>query len=271
MRKLPLMLTAAMLAFIQVPQANASHHEDATLQAVIAGAQRSEANKARDKYRRPYETLRFFGIRKDMTVIESWPGGGWYTEILAPYFKDKGQLIAATYDRNPDTQKAWMKRLNQNFDDRFVAHPEIFGNIKVVGLLASANPDLAPAGSVDAVLDFRNAHNWIKASPDNMIMAWYKALKPGGIVGLIDHRMDDDKDYNPDNGYVHEQQIIDLMARHRFELAARSDLNRNSKDTKDHPRGVWTLPPTLALKEQDQDKYLAIGESDRMVLKFVKR
>lgn len=271
MKKLPLILSVAILACIQLPLVNASHHEDADLRAAIDGEYRTDKNKARDIYRRPYETLRFLGITNNMTVIESWPGGGWYTEILAPYLKDHGQLIAATYDRNPDSQKSWMKRLNQNFDDKFVAHPENYGNIKVVGLLPSANPDLAPAGSVDAVLDFRNAHNWIKADADNIIMAWYKALKPGGIVGLVDHRMDDDKEYNPNNGYVHEKQIIAAMAKHGLKLDARSDLNRNPKDTQDHPKGVWTLPPTLTLKDQDREKYLAIGESDRMVLKFVKQ
>lgn len=270
MNKLSLMLSTAILAFIQIPLVQASHHENTDLLAAVAGDNRSEANKARDAYRRPVETLSFFGIKNNMTVIENWPGGGWYTEILAPYLKNKGQLIAATYDRNPESQQPWMKRLNQNFDDRFVSHPEIYGNIKVVGLLPADNPELAPAESVDAILDFRNAHNWIKADADNMIMAWHMALKPGGIVGLVDHRMDDDKPYNPDNGYVHEQQIIAAMARHGFKLEARSDLNRNPKDTKDHPKGVWTLPPTLTLKEQDRDKYLAIGESDRMVLKFVK-
>jgi predicted methyltransferase len=270
MRKLPLKLSMLILAFIQVPLVQASHHENAALVGAIAGDHRSEANKARDMYRRPAETLRFFGITKDMTVIESWPGGGWYTEILAPYLKDGGQFIAATYDRNPDSQKSWMKRLNQNFDDKFVAHPETYGNITAVGLLPSDNPALAPPGSVDAILDFRNAHNWIKTEADSMIKTWYKALKPGGIVGLVDHRMDDDKEYNPDIGYVHEKQIIDAMVKHGFKLDARSDLNRNPKDTKDHPKGVWTLPPVLTLKDQDREKYLAIGESDRMVLKFVK-
>jgi len=270
MRKLPLMLSILILACIQIPLAHAAHHKNAALTAAIAGDHRSEKNKARDVYRRPAETLRFLGITNGMTVIESWPGGGWYTEILAPYLKGNGQLIAATYDRNPDSQKSWMKRLNQNFNDKFVAHPETYGTITVVGLLPSDNPELAPPGSVDAILDFRNAHNWIKTEADSIILAWHKALKPGGIVGLVDHRMDDAKEYNPDIGYVHEKQIIDLMAKHGFKLEARSDLNRNPKDTKDHPSGVWTLPPTLALKEQDRDKYLAIGESDRMVLKFVK-
>jgi predicted methyltransferase len=271
MKKLPLILSVAILLCSQMPLVKASHHEDAGLNAAIAGDHRSESNKARDSYRRPFETLRFLGITDKMTVIESWPGGGWYTEILAPYLKNGGQLIAATYDRNPDSQKSWMKRLNQNFDDKFVAHPETYGNIAVVGLLPSSNPELAPPGSVDAVLDFRNAHNWIKTDADNLIMAWHKALRSGGIVGLVDHRMDDDKEYNPNNGYVHEKQIIDAMAKHGFKLEARSDLNRNPKDTKDHPKGVWTLPPTLALKDQDREKYLAIGESDRMLLKFVKQ
>jgi predicted methyltransferase len=200
MRKLILMIPITLLMCLQFSVATAASNTDKALQKAVANELRSEKNKARDAYRRPYETLQFLGITADMTVIENWPGGGWYTEILAPYLKDKGQLIAATYDRNPDTQKSWQKRSNKNFDEKFVADPENYGNVKAVGFLPSAKSELAAAGTVDAVLDFRNAHNWIKGDPDNIIKAWYKALKPGGIVGLVDHRRDDDKDYNPGSG-----------------------------------------------------------------------
>ena len=240
------------------------------LRSAIAGDHRQEKNVIRDVYRNPYETLSFFGIEENMTVLESWPGGGWYTEILGAYLKDKGQLIAATYDRNPKTQKSWQANLNKNFDENFVAKTELYGKISVVGFSPGTGDDLAEPGTVDAILDFRNAHNWIKSAPDAVPEAWHKSLKKGGIVGLVDHRMDADKAYNPKNGYVHEAQIVEIMEKHGFKFVGKSEINSNARDTKDHPSGVWTLPPTLARKAEEKNKYLAIGESDRLVMKFEK-
>ena len=244
--------------------------EDTRLKQVLAGNQRPEESKARDLYRHPYETLTFFGIGEDMTVIEVWPGAGWYTEILAPYLKDKGKLIAALYDRDPATQKPWMARSNTGFEQKCGDNNEVFGKVGMAALLTDEESELAPPGSVDMILDFRNAHNWMGWGPDNVVQAWHRALKKGGVVGLIDHRMDDDKPYDPQNGYTHENQIVAIMEKHGFKLVARSDINRNPADTKDHPRGVWTLPPTFALGDKDREKYRSIGESDRMTLKFVK-
>jgi len=244
--------------------------EDEHLKAVIAGDQRPAEQKARDRYRHPYETLRFFGIRDDMTVLEIYPGAGWYTQILAPYLKDKGKLIAAIYDRNPKTQKEWMVGYNKQFTDQFIGKTDIYGEIEVVDMVPPDRVELAPAGSVDMILDFRNAHNWIESGGDAVAAGWFKSLKKGGVLGIIEHRLDADKKPDTESGYVHQQRIVDLMVKNGFELAASSELNSNPKDTKDHPEGVWTLPPSLALGKEESAKYIAIGESDRMTLKFVK-
>jgi len=261
-----LLLSAFSLGLVSPALAD----EDDRLKAVIAGDHRTAEEKARDQYRHPYEALRFFGIRSDMTVVEIYPGAGWYTQILAPYLKDKGKLIVALYDRNPETQKEWMKEYNENFTKKFAGNSELYGKLQVVDMAPPDRVDLAPPGSVDMILDFRNAHNWIEKGGDEVAAGWFRALKKGGILGIIEHRMDEDKPSDTSSGYVHQQRIVDLMVKHGFKLVASSELNSNPKDTKDHPEGVWTLPPSLALGADKSAKYLAIGESDRMTLKFVK-
>jgi predicted methyltransferase len=245
--------------------------EDSRLKEIITGDHRTADEKARDQYRHPQEILAFFGISEEMTVVEIYPGAGWYTKILAPYLKDKGQLIAAVYDRDPKTQKSWMVKYNQEFADAYVGKTELYGDIELVDFAPPDRVELAPAGSVDAILDFRNAHNWMPWGADEVAKGYSNALKKGGVLGLIAHRMDASKPYDPENGYVHQQTLVDLMLKNGFELVASSELNSNAKDTKDHSEGVWTLPPSLALGEDKSEKYLAIGESDRMTLKFVKR
>ena len=244
--------------------------EDDDLKAVIAGGHRTADEKARDQYRHPYEALSFFGIRDDMTVLEIYPGAGWYTQILAPYLKDKGKLIVATYDRNPKTQKEWMPKYNKRFTDAFTGKSDVYGNIGIVDMVPPDQVDLARAGSVDMILDFRNAHNWIELGGDEVAAGWFKALKKGGVLGIIEHRRGESKPNDSESGYIHQKRIVDLMVKNGFELVASSELNSNPKDTTDHPEGVWTLPPSLALGEAESAKYLAIGESDRMTLKFVK-
>ena len=206
-----------------------------------------------------------------MTVVEIYPGAGWYTQILAPYLKDKGTLIAAIYDRNPETQKTWMVEYNKKFMDRYIGKTDLYGEIDLVDMVPPDRVELAPPGSVDMILDFRNAHNWLPWGADEVAEGYRKALKKGGILGLVAHRMDESKPYDSENGYVHQKQIVDLMLKNGFELAASSEVNSNPKDTKDHSEGVWTLPPALALGKEKSAKYLEIGESDRMTLKFVKR
>jgi len=244
--------------------------EDEHLKAVIAADQRTADQKARDVYRHPYETLRFFGIRDDMTVLEIYPGGGWYTQILAPYLKEKGKLIVALYDRNTETQKEWMAGYNKQFLDQFLSKPDLYGKIEVVDMVPPDRIDLAPPESVDMILDFRNAHNWIELGGDQVAVGWFRSLKKGGVLGIIEHRMDENKPENTESGYVHQKRLVDLMLKHGFVLEASSEINSNPKDTKDHPEGVWTLPPSLALGKDESAKYIAIGESDRMTLKFVK-
>ncbi len=244
--------------------------DDDQLKAAIAGDQRPAEQKARDQYRHPYETLQFFGIRDDMKVLEIYPGGGWYTQILAPYLKDDGKLIVAVYDRNPKTQKEWMPKYNKQFTDAFAGKSDVYGDIEIVDMVPPERVELAPAGSIDMILDFRNAHNWIEQGGDEVATGWFKALKKGGVLGIIEHRRSESKPNDSETGYIHQKRIVDLMVKNGFELAASSELNSNPKDTTDHPEGVWTLPPGLALGEDKSAKYLAIGESDRMTLKFVK-
>lgn len=248
-----------------------SAQENTELRMAVEGEHRPAADKARDVYRNPYETLTFFGIESDFTVIESWPGGGWYTQILAPYLKDEGKLIAATYDRGETPPAAYMKSTNAAYDAFLAANPAVYGSVEITEQLSSEVSPLAEPGSVDAILDFRNAHNWIGAGADNIVSAWHAALKQGGIVGLVDHRMDADKPSVPGSGYLHEKQVIDLMESHGFTLAGSSEINANPRDTKDYAGGVWTLPPNLRRVDAAQrPMYEAIGESDRMTLKFVK-
>jgi predicted methyltransferase len=278
--KLLLLVAVALMSTLSNPQSQAAHHEmdaatSTALDAAIAGDHRSDENKARDKFRRPKQTLEFFGFRSDMTVVEIWPGGGWYTEILAPALKDSGKLYAAQYSVNP----AWsyQRRYFGAFLSKLGEHPKIYKGVEITTLDFPYALTIAPAGSADMVLTFRNAHNWVNPGYGAHAAAlsfkvMFDALKPGGVLGVVDHRWPDAKteDPNADDGYVSEERIIKLAKEAGFELAARSDMNRNPKDDHQHPEGVWTLPPSLALGDQDREKYVGTGESDRMTLKFVK-
>jgi len=247
----------------------------AALDNAIAGEHRSDENKARDEYRQPKETLAFFGFRSDMTVVEIWPGGGWYTEILAPALKDNGKLYAAQYSVNPTY--GYQRRYLGEFLLKMREVPNLFRSVEITTLDFPYHLAIAPAGSADMVLTFRNAHNWVNPGYGKQTAAlsfkvMFDALKPGGVLGIVDHRWPDPatEDPNAENGYVSEERIIALATEAGFEFASRSDMHRNSRDTHDHQEGVWTLPPSFALGDEDKDKYLAIGESDRMTLKFVR-
>ena len=257
--------------------ARADHHEKksdsaSALQAAIAGAHRSEADKARDKYRHPLETLTWFGIKDDMTVIEVWPGrGGWYTDILAPFLKERGTYYAAGVD--PQSSVEGQRTAAKSFKDKLAANPALFGSVKESILAPPTHVDIGPEGSADMVLTFRNVHNWMANDQAGAsFKAMYKALKPGGILGVVEHRGNPAVPQDPKaaSGYVREEVVIKLAEDAGFKLAGKSEINANPKDTKDYPQGVWTLPPVLRLKDVDKEKYLAIGESDRMTLKFVK-
>lgn len=241
------------------------------MQQVIAAEHRSEKNKNRDQYRHPLETLSFFRVESDMTVVEIFPGGGWYAEILAPYVKDKGQYYGAGFDAE---SKVKFFRVNaEKFKKKVSSNPEIYGGAIVTELAPPHKTAIAPEGSVDRVLTFRNVHNWMSGGyADGVFSAMYKALKPGGLMGLVEHRGDENIEQDPksESGYVNQGYVIELAKKAGFELVASSEVNANPKDTKNHPKGVWTLPPTMRLKDKDREKYLAIGESDRMTLLFRK-
>jgi predicted methyltransferase len=247
----------------------------AALDQALAGSHRSERNKARDRYRHPKETLTFFGLRRDMTVVEIWPGGGWYAEVLAPVLKGKGKLYEAQYGAGSpfDYQRQEIATLQ----DKVRKNPDVFGEVKFTSLWAPKELTIAPPGTVDLVVTFRNVHNWLAPNyqqvPAKMFGAFFTALKPGGILGVVDHRWPDPRTENPQaaNGYVSEQRVITLAKAAGFEFVGRSDVNRNPKDTHEHPNGVWTLQPDLSVPAgADRQKYVDIGESDRLTLKFRK-
>jgi predicted methyltransferase len=254
---------------ISGPVHAAERRVDPALRAAVDSSARSPENKARDKYRHPLQTLTFFGIRSNMTVVELWPFGGWYTEILAPYLRDHGLLYEAAMDpasTNPEDME-----LNSQLKAMFAAHPKLFDKVRL-SVLAPGKMQIAPDGTADMVLTFRNIHNWVWAGmAKDVFAAAFRALKPGGILGVVEHR-NNDPNAVPAKGqaYVGEQYAIRLIESAGFKLVARSDINRNPKDTKDYPKGVWTLPPNYAEGNKDRAKYAAIGESDRFTLKFVK-
>jgi predicted methyltransferase len=251
-----------------VPPTSASDFTAGQLDAVLAGSWRSATNKARDVFRHPKATLQFFGLQPDQTVIEITPGGGWYSEILAPLLRDNGHYIAAVSGGNGSEQQQDAAALRA----KFTADPTEYGKASIVTFNPKA-PVFGPPGSADMVLTFRNVHNWaVAGTAQAMFKAFYTVLKPGGTLGVVDHRaaLGANFDAVKDSGYLPTDYVIKLATDAGFKLDAQSEINANPKDTKDYPKGVWTLPPTLTLGDQDRAKYLAIGESDRMTLRFVK-
>ena len=259
-----------LFAFISFVPAFAADTDE--LNKTITGEHRSNANSARDQYRHPYQTLQFFGIKSNMAVVEVWPGGGWYTEILAPYLKNGGgSLTAAGFQIS--TVPKFLGKIQIDYETMLAASPALYKQIKVIELGPPKTFVLGPNNSADAVLTFRNAHNWLKGGfEDDMFNAFYNVLKPGGILGLTDHRAAENSSlaYMKKFGYLDQNLVIRLAKKAGFVLEATSEINANPLDTKIYPEGVWSLPPTLRLKEQNKAKYLAIGESDRMTLKFRK-
>jgi predicted methyltransferase len=244
----------------------------ATLDRVIAGDWRSPENRARDPWRHPKETLQFFGFRQDMTVLEIWPGGGgWYTEILAPALREHGHYIAAGQD--PASTSQYTQGNIKKFAEKLATRPGIYDHAKVTALQAPNALKPVPDGSVDMVLTFRNVHNWMGAgSADAMFKAMYAALKPGGILGVEEHRAKESTPQDPkaESGYVRTDYLVSLAEKAGFKLIGKSEINANPKDTADHPNGVWSLPPTFRGGDVDRDKFAAIGESDRQTLRFRK-
>ncbi|WP_043114117.1 class I SAM-dependent methyltransferase [Solimonas soli] len=253
-----------LAAMLLAASAAASGVDHAALKKAVDSPARAPEQRARDVYRHPLQTLTFFGIAPDMNVVEIWPGTTGYTDILAAYLHDRGRYTAAL----PASEKGVAA-----YQAKLEAAPERLDRVALSTFAPPARTDIAPPGSADAVLTFRNVHNWVAGGYEQQAFdAFFKALKPGGVLGVVEHRARPGSTLQQmkDSGYANEDYVIALARNAGFELVARSNVNDNPKDTKDYPQGVWTLPPTLKLGEQDRARYLAIGESDRMTLKFAK-
>ena len=248
----------------------AENGEDA-LDAAISGTHRDSTNVARDVYRHPKETLSFFGITPDMEVLEILPGGGWYTEILAPYLRDDGLLAVASFGHEHSVE--YLRGIHNKLVEKFDGEPEIYGKVVLGVFQGEAYLENFEDASFDMVLTFRNTHNWIRrGGVEDIYRSFYRVLKPGGTLGVVQHRAEPGSvaRESAELGYVPESYLIGLLEGMGFELVEKSEINANPKDTRDYPDGVWTLPPTYRLGDKDRAKYTAIGESDRMTMKFVK-
>jgi predicted methyltransferase len=264
---------ALLAAAVLIAGCAVTSTREATAQAldnILADPHRSEADRARDRYRHPKDTLLFFGVRPEMTVLEVWPEPGWYTDIIAPLVRDRGKYYAAVMEPDPASQ--FVTGRLASFRNKLAADPTLYGNATIVTFPAHGG-DVVPPGSVDLVVTFRNVHNWMASgtAPDAFATI-FKALKPGGMLGVVDHRglAGVPQDPKAKSGYVGEEYAIKLIEAQGFRLLGTSEINANPKDTKDYEQGVWTLPPTYRLGDKDRDKYTEIGESDRFTLKFEK-
>ena len=244
---------------------------DSALAAVLKAPFRSPENVERDQYRHPKETLEFFGLTPQMSVLEISPGTGWYSEILAPVLASKGKLVHIGYEPNPDDAK-------HNFFARAAtllwdSKPELYAKVEKITSPTSDEVDLGEPESYDMVLVFRMMHNFVRADAlDHYLQEVHQVLKPNGVLAVVQHRAaaDGKAEDTAKKGYLPEAWLIEAVESKGFKLAAKSEVNANPKDTKDYEKGVWTLPPSYALEDKDKEKYSAIGESDRMTLKFVK-
>jgi predicted methyltransferase len=263
-------LTALLLAGCATQSSAPDGLTTRALDAALASEHRSAANRARDQYRHPKETLQFFGLHPAMTVVEVWPGAGWYTEILAPVLRDRGQLYAAQLD---PASSEYAKNVVAGYRAKLDSRPDLYSKVVVTTLNAPATAPIAPPGSADLVVTFRNLHNWMMFGLERPALdAIHAALKPDGVLGIVEHRGDPAIPQDPKalSGYVNEAFAIELIESAGFRLVARSEVNANPKDTKNYEKGVWTLPPAFAGGNENRDRYAEIGESDRFTLKFQK-
>jgi len=243
----------------------------AELDTVIQGAHRDARNVARDVYRHPKETLMFFDLQTDMKILEILPGRGWYTEILAPLMKDSGELTVASFGDTHPTK--YLRNIHIDFMKKMNADTDSYGKVEIVVFNNGGYLKDIPDNSMDMVVTFRNTHNWIRyGGIEEIYAAFNRVLKPGGILGVVQHRAEKGTDakITAEKGYVPESYLINLVEDAGFELVKKSDININLADSKDYPEGVWSLPPTYREKDKDKAKYTAIGESDRMTMKFIK-
>jgi predicted methyltransferase len=265
--RLHALFALALLTFVGSFAASAAAPDPALVSAVGSSA-RTPGAVARDSARHPVEELTFFGLTSTSTVVEIWPGGGYWTEILGPYLAAHGQYYVALPPSGDAEEDAGMKR----FHERIAAQKDRLGTIHET-TLGKGHFDVAPPGSADLVLTFRNIHNWMDGGfADEVLAACFKALKPGGVLGIEGHRGRNDQPQDPKakSGYVRQDYAIALAKKAGFEFVAASEMNANPRDTKDWVDGVWTLPPTLTQKDKDRARYVAIGEADNFVLKFRK-
>jgi predicted methyltransferase len=242
------------------------------LDSAIAGSWRTPAYVARDQYRHPQQTLDFFHVAPNSIVIEITPGAGWYTEILSPYLRENGQYIAAVWDDAIPKQPKYRYDLNKQLRAKVAAGPDQYSRT-VLRTFDPMHPSFGPANSADVVLTFRNAHNWVEeGNPQAYFDGFFAVLKPGGTLGVVDHRAKPgtDLEKQKQSGYLTEELVIGFAQKAGFRLEEKSEVNANPADTTDHPNGVWTLPPTNQHDAKDDAMYKAIGESDRMTLRFVK-
>ncbi|MEO8008966.1 MAG: methyltransferase [Betaproteobacteria bacterium] len=263
-------LTAGAIAVVLCTAA-AAQTADRLIDQAMVGSHRAEEHKARDKYRHPKETLLFFGLQPDMVAVEISPGRGWYTEILGPVLRDRGQLYVAVSAITEKTPEA-LRQNDADYRGMLAAAPNLYGKVRF-SVISSASRQVAPPGSADLVLTFRNVHNWAKAgTAEAMFKAFFDALKSGGTLGVVEHRARPDTSFQRqiDTGYMAEAYVVETAQKMGFKLVNKSEINANPRDSKDYQGGVWTLPPTLRYGDQDREKYVAIGESDRMTLKFLK-
>ena len=265
-------LAALGLAVLTAACASSSSGQSTAdaLIAILAGDQRPPEERARDAYRHPRETLLFFGIRPEMKVMEVWPEPGWYTAVIAPLVREKGKYYAAVIAEDPSSK--YITHRLEEYRSRLATRPDLYDRVSVVSFPADGG-DAVPPGAVDMVLTFRNIHNWMaRDQASQAFRTMFRALKPGGILGVVEHRGNPAVPQDPKakSGYVNEDYAIRLIEEQGFRLVAKSEVNDNPRDTKDYEQGVWTLPPTYRLGAKDHDKYAAIGESDRFTLRFVK-
>jgi predicted methyltransferase len=272
MRAFLFSITVAMLAACSGPAPETEAAVEMSPVAIaIAGDHRIEKERQRDPYRHPKETLEFFGLTPELSVVELWPGGGWYTKIIAPVVRGRGTYYAAHVD--PDSKVEMLRLSVQKYQTMLDSSPELYDEVQMTVLMPPEQLEIAPAGSVDLVVSFRSVHNWMAFDmQDDVMQAVYNALKPGGVFGVVEHRGIEGQEQNPraSTGYVSVAAMIAMAEKAGLQFESASEVNANLTDTKDYPDGVWSLPPRLRGGEQDQQKYLDIGESDRFTLRFVK-
>jgi len=276
-----LLIALALLPVLAAGDELSTDEIQARVEAVLDDDHRGEENRDRDRFRNPAETLAFLGWQPDMEIAEIWPAGGWYTEILAPLTREQGVYFAAGFSMTADRTPQWRKDYQKAFAEKLEADPDVYDHIVMTGLSIPERPTFAPPGSLDMVLTFRNVHNWVNGDyAPAMFDAMHRALKPGGVLGLVEHRAapGTPRENVPDDGYMTEAHVIELAEGAGFVLEENSEINANPDDTRDHPEGVWSLPPSYrGCRGMDEEatrecieRFWPIGESDRMTLRFRK-